>query len=121
MELDLNFADLSLTGLFTYLLLLTFVDVGVNVLLSVKNGNFSGIYVADFIRTHILLRVFAIGSLGVLGHGVPAFDVPAIPIVSVAATVALAAYAIETVASLKEAATKGTVPVPQPPTPTPEG
>jgi len=115
MEFSLDFANLSLTALFTYLVLLTSIDVGVNVLLSLINRNFSGAYVADFIRTHILVRVFAIGALGVLGHGVPALGVPPIQVLTLAATGALAAYAIETVNSVRSALSVGTVPeAPQP-------
>lgn len=115
-----DLTNLPLAALFSYLVLVAAVDVGFNVVLSIVHGDFSAIYVADFLRTHILLRVFVIGALGILGHGIPAFGVPAIALVSLAATAGLAAYVVETVASLREAL-RSTAPVPTPPTPTPEG
>ena len=131
MELP-DLTNLPITALFTYLLLIAVIDVAFNVVMAFVHGNFSAIYVADFLRTHILLRVFVIGALGILlrvfvigalgilGHGVAALGVPAIPAVSLAATGGLAAYAIETIASLREGLTD-TSPAPSPPTPTPEG
>ena len=119
MELP-DLTNLPLTALFTYLLIIAAIDVGFNVVLSIVHQNFSAIYVADFLRTHILLRVFVIGVLGILGHGVEGLGVPAIPAVALAATGGLAAYAIETIASLREGLTD-TSPAPSPPTPTPEG
>jgi hypothetical protein len=119
MELP-DFTNLPLTALFTYLILIAAIDVGFNIIMAIVHGNFSGSYVADFLRTHILLRVFIIGALGILGHGVPALGVPAIPAVSLAATGGLAAYVVETVASLVQALHE-TTPRPQPPTPTPSG
>jgi hypothetical protein len=119
MELP-DLTNLPLTALFTYLLLIAAIDVGFNVVMAFVHGNFSAIYVADFLRTHIVLRVFVIGALGILGHGVEALGVPAIPAVSLAATGGLAAYAIETIASLREGLTD-TKPFPEPPTPTPSG
>jgi hypothetical protein len=119
-NLDIGVLNLSLKAIFAYCVLLALGDTFFNVLLSFKNGNFSAIYVADFIRTHIVLRVFAIGFLAILGNGVPVLEMPAIPIVTDTATLALGAYLIETIASLREG-TKSTAPVPTPPTPTPEG
>jgi hypothetical protein len=119
MELP-NFADLPITALATYLVLIAATDVIFNIVLSVVHGDFSAAYVADFLRTHVLLRVFIIAALGVFGHGVPALGVPAIPAVSLAATGGLAAYLAETVMSLVTAL-KETNPAPEPPTPTPSG
>ena len=96
-----DFTSLTLTALFTYLLVIAAVDVAFNVVMAVVHGNFSAAYVADFLRTHIVQRVFIIGALGTLGHGVETLGVPAIPAVSLAATAGLAAYFIETVASLR--------------------
>lgn len=119
MELP-DFTNLPTSALFTYLLIIAAIDVGWNIALSVVHGNFSAIYVADYIRTHIVLRVFAIGALGAVGHGLPGLGVPEIPAATLAATASLAAYAVETFASLREALTN-TKPAPEPPTPTPEG
>lgn len=115
-----DLSNIPLPTLFAYLFIVAFADTAWNVLLSFVHGNFSAAYVADFIRTHILLRVFAIGLTGSLGAGWPGLGIPAIPAASLAASLALAAYVVETIASLKEGLTD-TRPVPTPPTPTPEG
>ena len=80
-----DFTNLPLTAIFSYLVIVAAVDVGFNIVLSFVHGDFSAIYVADFLRTHILLRVFPIGAAAILGHGVPALGVPAIPALSLAA------------------------------------
>lgn len=115
-----DLTNLPLMTLVTWLVLIAAIDVGFNIVLSVVHGNFSAIYVADFLRTHILMRVFVIGALGTVGHGIPALGVPAIAAASLAASAGLAAYLAETTASLVEAI-HDTTPVPAPPTPTPEG
>lgn len=115
-----DLTNLPLLALFSYLVIVAATDTVFNIVMAFVHGNFSAAYVADFLRTHILLRVFIIGALGILGHGVPALGVPAIPAVALAATGSLGAYIVETVASLVEGL-KETRPVPTPPTPTPEG
>jgi hypothetical protein len=115
-----DFSNLSLTALCTLLVLTAFFDVAWNIVLAIVHGDFSASYVADFIRSHVLLRVFPIAGLGILGHGIPTADVPSIPPLTLAATGALAAYVVETAWSMVQAL-NDTRPVPSPPTPTPEG
>ena len=120
-NIDIGVLNLSLKAVFAYLVIVALADTVGNVLLSFKNGNFDPSYVADFVRTHIVLRVFAIGFLAILGNGVPFLEMPTIPIVLDGAQVALGAYLVETVASLATGARGDTRPVPTPPTPTPAG
>ena|SRR5690349_18212460 len=115
-----DLTNLTFLQLGTYLVLIAGADVLFNTVLAVVHGNFSFAYVADFIRSHLLLRVTAILLVAVFGHGIPAVGIPEIPAVSAAASVALAAYLAETVWSIKGAFTD-TRPEPSPPTPTPEG
>jgi hypothetical protein len=111
---------LTLAQLFFYLFIVAAADTIWNIALAIVHGNFSPAYVADFVRSHLILRVTAIGLIGSLGHGWPAFGIPEIPAASLAATAALAAYVIETIASMRDGLSN-TTPVPSPPTPTPEG
>src|SRR4026209_2282433 len=110
---------LTLQQLFLYLFIVAAVDTTWNIAMAFVHGDFSAAYVADFVRSHLILRVLAIGLIGSLGHGWPRQGLPAIPAASLAATAALAAYVVETIASLKDGLTN-TSPNPSPPTPTPE-
>ena len=92
-----------------------------NTVLAIVHGNFSAAYVADFVRSHLLMRVTAILLVGAFGAGVPALNIPAIPAASLAATAGLAAYVIETIGSIVQAIRGDTTPEPSPPTPTPGG
>lgn len=120
MELP-DLTNLTLLQLGTYLVLTAAADVIFNTVLAVVHGNFSAAYVADFVRSHLMLRVTAILLVGAFGAGVPAFNIPAIPAASLAAAAGLAAYIVETIGSIVEAVKGDTAPVPDPPTPTPEG
>jgi len=115
-----DFANLPITALATYLVLIAAADTLAAIVLSVVHGNFSATYVADYLRTHVLLRVFPIAALGILGHGIKSLGVPEIPAVSLFATGGLAAYLVETIGSIRDSFTS-TNPAPTPPTPTPEG
>ena len=119
MELP-DLTNLSLLQLGTYLVLTAAADVLFNIVAAIVHKNFSAAYVADFIRSHLMLRVTAILLVGAFGAGVPALNIPAIPAATLAATGALAAYVAETVWSIIQGF-KDTTPVPDPPTPTPEG
>ena len=116
-----DLTNLTFLQLGTYLVLIAAADVIFNSVLAIVNRNFSALYFADFIRTHLLLRVTAILLVASFGHGVPALGIPAIPPINLAATAALGAYLIETVWSIRGAFAGDTKPVPEPPTPTPSG
>lgn len=115
-----DLTNLTFLQLGTYLVLTAAADTIFNTVLAIVHQNFSAAYFADFIRSHLLMRVTAILIVASFGHGVPALGVPSIPAISLAATTALGAYIVETVWSIKGALTD-TKPVPSPPTPTPEG
>lgn len=120
MELP-DLTNLTFLQLGTYLVLTAAADVIFNTVLAIVHGDFSAAYVADFIRSHLLLRVTAILLVASFGHGVPALGVPAIPAISLAATAALGAYIAETAWSIVGAVKGDTKPFPEPPTPTPAG
>lgn len=119
MELP-DLTTLTLVQLGTYAVLTAAADVIFNIVLAIVHGNFSAAYVADFIRTHLLLRVTAILLVGAFGSGIPAWGIPPIPMAFVAAVGGLTAYITETVWSIIKGF-RDTTPFPSPPTPTPEG
>lgn len=106
-----DLSGLNFTAVIALAALCAAADLGWNVLLALKNGNFSGSYVADFLVSHVAVRVAPISFLAILGNGVPALGVPAIPVITGLAVAGLVAYLTETVVSLA-AATKSTVPAP---------
>jgi hypothetical protein len=111
----IDFTNLSLLQLGTTLLLFAAIDVGVSVALSIIRKDFSGAYVTDYLRTHVLKVAVPILGLGIIGHGVSFGGdvlVPAIPAAGIAASLSLAAYAIATIASVRESFTESK-PVPQ--------
>jgi len=115
-----DLTNLTFLQLGTYLVFVAAADVIFNSVLAIVHRDFSAAYFADFIRSHLLLRVTVILLVAAFGHGIPALGVPGIPAVSFAASAALGAYIIETVWSIR-GALKDTSPEPSPPTPTPEG
>lgn len=101
--MDLDLSQLSLTAILTYAVLLAAIDVAWNVVLSFVHRNFSLAYVADFLTSHVLVRIVPIALLAIAGHGIPALGVPELAIATLAAAAGLAAYALETIGSLKGA------------------
>lgn len=104
-----DLSGLDLTAIVVLALLCAAVDTVWNIVLALAHKNFSADYVASFLVSHVAMRVGPIAFLAILGNGVPAANVPAIPAVTLAATGALAAYVVETVSSLI-AATQNTAP-----------
>jgi len=100
MELP-DFANLSLVSIVGLAVLLATFDVIGSISIAIAAGNFSPTYVGDFLRTHVLLRIMPILLLGAAGNGIPAFGIPPIATASVAASAALAAYAIEVLGSIR--------------------
>lgn len=109
-----DLSSLNFTAILALAAICAGVDLGWNVLLALKNGNFSGSYVADFLISHVAIRVAPISFLAILGNGVQMLGVPAIPVITGLATAGLGAYVIETVVSLTAAA-KSTAPPTTPP------
>lgn len=92
--------DLSLKGFASLLFLLALVDTVFAMLLALKRGEFSGAYASNFLLTHVVQAWFPIMALAIVGHGLPAFDLPPIGAFTTAAELGLTAYAITTGASL---------------------
>jgi hypothetical protein len=77
------------------------VDVGVGILAAITAGTFSPAHVADFIKTHVLYRVFPIASLAFLSLSVPEVS-EGTSMLWIMACGSLAAYLVETVGSVRE-------------------
>jgi hypothetical protein len=105
-----DFTGLSLVAFITLLVILSAADMLWNSLLAIVHKNFSSAYVADFLVSHVAMRVGPIAFLEILGNGIPAAGLPAIPAVSAVAVLGLGAYFVETVGSLVTA-TRTTVPI----------
>ena len=100
--MDIDLTALTLWQVFGLLTLVAFLDVAGSMALAVVKGTFSLGAVAIWIQSHVLKRVFPIFALAVLGKGIPTFDVPPIEIAFGLALTALAAYVLETIASLRD-------------------
>ena len=96
-----DFVNLSLEGIIGLLLIFGAVDTIGSILIALSAGTFSGEYVTGFLTSHVAKVWFPIFGLALVGHGVPAFDVPAIPEANLGVAAALAAYGVATLASLK--------------------
>lgn len=96
-----DITGLSLLGVTSLTILLAAVDTGGSIIAAFIHKTFSTQFLLEYLRSHVLMRVFPILALGVLGHGVAMLDIPAIPAATLAAGVSLLAYLIETLGSLK--------------------
>jgi len=100
MEIDLS--ALTLTQVFGLLALIAAIDILGSMALAIVQGVFSLGATAVWLQSHVLKRAFPIFALAVIGHGVPTFDIPPIPFAFGLAVAGLAAYVLETVASLRD-------------------
>lgn len=107
-NIDLN--NITLLQLFGLLAITAAVDVGTAIALALIRGQFSGGVIAVWLQSHVLLRVFPIFALAVIGHGIPAFDIPAIGPAFALALAGLTAYIVETIASLQDSFKDSTPP-----------
>ena len=117
MDLDLN--ALTLQQASVVLIIVTALDVAAAYVLSAIHGNFSLGAVALWLQSHTLRRVFPIFALAVIGHGIPALDIPAIGPFWGLALAGLATYALETVKSIQESFADTTPPTDTTPQPQP--
>jgi hypothetical protein len=102
MTIDPNdFTGLTIVGLTSLTILLAALDTAGSVVAAIIGKRFDSALLLEYLRSHVLLRVFPILALAVLGHGVEQLGVPAVPAADLAAKLSLAAYAIETFASLR--------------------
>lgn len=95
-----DLTTLSLASFAALLLLIAAVDTGWHVLTAIATKTFDTQKVADFLITHVVMRVAPIFALAIFGHGIAALGVPAIAAASLAAVGGLTAYVVETVGSL---------------------
>jgi hypothetical protein len=100
MEIDLT--GLTLWQVFGFLTLVALIDIAGSIALALVKGTFNLGSIAVWIQSHVLRRVFPIFGLAVIGHGIPQLNIPAIDIAFGMALAALAAYALETIASLRD-------------------
>jgi hypothetical protein len=97
-----DFTNLNLTAVISTLLFFAAIDTASAWVIALMNGNFTSAYALDFLRTHILKIGTPIALLAIVGHGVPPLGVPAVAPAGIAATAALAVYALTTIVSIKD-------------------
>jgi hypothetical protein len=103
--MNVDFTALTVWQVFGLAALLALLDTGGSMALAVVKGTFSLGSVAVWVQSHVLRRVFPIVALAILGHGIgtaASWIVPPIDTAFDLALVALAAYALETIASLRD-------------------
>lgn len=96
-----DFANLPLESVFALLVLFALFDIATAVAIALVAGNFEGQHLLDFMRTHVLARVFPIFAFAVIGHGLVLISLPPIPAAGLAATGLLGLYGIEVLLSIK--------------------
>ncbi len=89
-----DFTGLDVTTVITIAAALAGVDTIWNILTALARGQFDATKVIQFVQTHVLLKVFPIAAGALLG------GYTHIGAVSLLATGALAAYFVDTIASL---------------------
>jgi hypothetical protein len=114
---------LTFTQLLGLTALVTVIDVVGAIALAISQGKFDLAYVAAWLQSHTVKRVFPIFGLAVLGIGIGTDGsiTPPIPLLFGLAQAGLLAYLLETVASLRTnfanaAAVRDETPVPPPTT-----
>jgi hypothetical protein len=101
--MDINLEALTLTQVFGLLAIITLFDVVGSIIMSIVRKEFSFSYVAVWLQSHTLRRVFPIFALAVIGHGVgEGTIVPAIAPAFAMALAGLLAYVLETIKSLAD-------------------
>ncbi len=99
--MNLDFSTLTLPEVFGLLFLIALVDVAGSIALAIVGRTFDLGAVAIWLQSHVLKRAFPIFALAVLGNGIPTLSIPAIAPAFAMALAGLAAYALETIASLR--------------------
>jgi len=99
--MNLDFSTLTLPEIFGLLFLIALVDVAGSIALAIVGRTFDLGAVAIWLQSHVLKRAFPIFALAVLGNGIPTLNIPAIAPAFAMALAGLAAYALETIASLR--------------------
>jgi hypothetical protein len=97
-----DFSNLPLLGVISTFLFFAALDTIVAYVVAFTNGNFTSAYALDYLRTHIIKIGTPILGLAIVGHGVEALSIPAIPPAGAAAAASLAVYALTTIVSIKD-------------------
>lgn len=99
----IDFGVLTFTQLLGLAAVVTVIDVLAAIVLAFAQGKFDLAYVAAWLQSHTVKRVFPIFGLAVLGIGIGTDGsiTPPIPILFGIAQAGLLAYLLETVASLR--------------------
>lgn len=103
--MNLDFTALTIVQVVSLAIVLAVIDTLGAIALSVIQGKFSLGAVAIWLESHVLKRVFPILALAAIGHGLTFGGtefLPAIPFAFGLAVAGLAAYAVETIASLRD-------------------
>lgn len=103
MNLDFDLPELinlSLKATFGLLFILGLIDIVYAVGQAIRQKVFDAGYLTAWLLDHVMLVWFPIFALAIIGHGVPAFDVPAIKAANLAAQLGLVAYAGVVIKSL---------------------
>ena len=101
MDFDLpELVNLTLKATLSLLFILGALDTVYAIILAVIRQEFSATYVINFLWSHIGRIWFPIFALAVIGHGVPALDVPPIGAAGLAANLSIVAYAVFVLKSL---------------------
>ena len=115
----MDLSNLTLTQAALVLVIVTALDVGAAYVLSITQGKFDLGAVAIWVQSHTIKRVFPIFALAVLGHGIPQLGLDPVGPFWGMALVALAAYALETIASIRASFGDASPPADTQPAPTP--
>lgn len=101
--MDIDLTQITITQVFTLLAILAITDFVTAIVASfVPPNTFSSAVITDFLVTHVAKIIFPIFALAVIGHGIPALDVPAIGPAFALALTGLTAYAVATIGSLAQ-------------------
>ena len=103
--MPIDLANITLTQIIGLTCLVTAIDILGGIALSIVHGTFTLAYVAVWLQSHVLPRVFPILALAVIGHGIPQLDIPTIPFAFGLAIAGCTAYVLETIASLRDSFT----------------
>jgi hypothetical protein len=96
-----DFSNLSLSGVVGLLVIIGTIDVVGSMAIAIAAKNFSLEYATNYLVSHVAKVWFPILGLALVGHGIVALDIPAIPLATAGAAASLLAYGAATIGSLK--------------------
>ncbi len=99
---EIDYTGIGLVATISTLLFIALIDTGFAWVVALANHNFDAHYALDFLTSHVLKIGAPIAASALLGAGIPQLGIPPIPMAAGFATVSLAAYAIMTLASIRD-------------------